>query len=471
MSGDFDQLRLIDEKGREMLRVNYNGGEPAALPVAHLQSKAQRYYFRQAIVLEKNQVYISPFDLNQEHGEIEQPWKSVQRLATPVFDDAGKKRGILVFNYLGERLLGRLNEIAAQGPGWTGVVNEDGYYLEGPDADRSWGFMFGKEPSFAADHPEAWEAIRDRQEGSFTTNEGIFDFRTVIPAGRLRTAADEFPIGMKIVSFVPTETVYEASTHTFRRMAIGALAVALVLFVIAVRFAFVGALREEHERKIAASERRLRVLSSRLLDSQESERKNLARDLHDELGQLATAVTIDLKRARKAQDPNTKDELIDRSLEGTAGILEGMHRISARIRSSILDDLGLSAALRACGEEHERNSETTVKVELDFAEERLPERVSENVYRIVQEALTNVARHARAKDVSVRVWQSNGQLEVSVRDQGVGFDLASTDPDRLGLLGMRERAELLGGSFAVQSSPEHGTVVEAMIPLTPPELD
>lgn len=471
MSGDFDQLRLIDEKGREMLRVNYNGGDPAALPVAQLQSKSERYYFRLAIALQRNQVYLSPFDLNQEHGEIEVPWKPVQRLATPVFDDEGNKRGILVFNYLGERLLERLNEIAAQAPGWTGVVNKDGYYLEGPDADRSWGFMFGHEPSFATDHPEAWKAIRDRQEGSFTTNEGIFDFRTVMPAGRLRTAADEFPIGMKIVSFVPTASVYEASAHTFGRMAIGALVVALILFVIAVRLAFVGALREEHELEIAASERRLRVLSSRLLDSQEHERKHLARDLHDELGQLATAITIDLKRARKAADSPAKDELIERSIEGTAGILEAMHRISSRIRSSILDDIGLGAALRACGEEHERSSGTAVKVELDFDEERLPERVAENAYRIVQEALTNVMRHAQAKEVSVRVSEKNGELEVRVRDRGVGFDPESMAPDRLGLLGMRERAELLGGSFEVHSSPEQGTVVEALIPLAPPELD
>ena len=282
---------------------------------------------------------------------------------------------------------------------------------------------------------------------------------------------EDFPTGMKVVSFVPTAVLYSSSWHTFERLGLGTLLIAAVMFAIAWRLAYVGAVRENHERKIAASEKRLRVLSQRLLDTEERERKSLARDLHDEVGQLATAITIDLKRARKVENPDTKNELIGRSLEGTARLLDSMHRISARIRSSILDDLGLNAVLRSCGEDFERSSGVPVEVELDFEEERLPERVAENVYRIVQEALTNVSRHAQAEHVAVRVSQRNGQLDVSIRDRGVGFDPATSDPERLGLLGMRERVELLGGRFEIESAPAHGTVVRASIPLEPPEVE
>jgi len=471
ISGIFDQLRLIGEDGREALRINYNDGDPSAVPVARLQSKVGRYYFRMALPLQRNQIYVSPIDLNLEHGRIEKPWKPVLRMVTPVFDESGDRRGTLILNYLAGSLFERLESLATQAPGWTGLVNHGGFYLEGPDAERSWGFMFGREPTFAADHLDAWNRIKERQAGSFTTDEGMFIFRTISPIGRLSVVAEDFPVGMKVVSFVPTDVIYEASWHTFERLALGTLIAALLVFGIAWRLAFVGAVREDHERRMAASEKRLRTLSSRLLDAQETERKSLARDLHDEVGQLASAMTIDLKRARKTKDPEKKDELIGRAVEGTARLLDSMHRISSRIRSSILDDLGLGAALRSCGEDFERASGVPIDVELEFEEVQIPDRVAENVYRIVQEALTNVSRHAQAEHVALAVLQQDGRIIISVRDHGVGFDQANSDPDRIGLLGMRERAELLGGSLSIDSSPSVGTLVEASIPLDSTEPD
>ena len=471
VSGVFDQVRLIDEEGYEALRINYEGGDPKAVPVAQLQSKSDRYYVRFASLLARSEVYVSRFDLNLEHGRIENPPKPVLRLATPVFDGGGRKRGILVLNYLGASLLERLESVSLQAPGWTGLVDKDGFYLQGPDPERSWGFMYGREPSFAADHPEAWGGIRDRHEDSFMTNEGMFTFRTIAPVGRLRLSTKDFPVGMRIVSFVPRDAVYAASRHTFQNLAVGVLFIALVLFGVAWRLAYVGSVREDHERKISASEKRLRTLSSRLIDAQETERKSLARDLHDEVGQLATAITINLKRAQRSEEVGAKDELIDRSLQETGRLLDSMHRIAARVRSSVLDDLGLEAALRSCSEDFERDSRVPVRVDLDIQEELLPDRVAESVYRIVQEALTNVSRHANAEGVTVSVQQVDGRIDVSVRDRGVGFDPGSADPTRIGLLGMRERAELLGGTFLVESAPSLGTKVNVSIPLKSPEAE
>ncbi len=471
VSGVFDQLRLIGEDGQEALRINDNGGNPRAVPAEHLQSKTGRYYFLRAQPLERNQIYVSPIDLNLEHGGIEEPWKPVLRMATPVFDESGSKGGILVFNYLGGSLFEQLEGVAGQAPGWTGLVNRNGFYLEGPDEERSWGFMFEREPTFAADHPDAWEAIKDQPEGSFSTEQGMFAFRTINPIGQLLLAAEDFPTGMKVVSFVPTSAIYAASRHTFESLAVGTLVLALLMFGVAWRLAVAGTVREVHEQKIAASEKRLRRLSRRLLDAQEAERRSLARDLHDEVGQLATAMTINLKRAHKAHDLEAKDVLIERSVEGTSRLLDSMHRISSRIRSSVLDDLGLEAALRSCGEDFEHASEVTLAVELDFEEALIPDRVAENVYRIVQEALTNVSRHAQAQGAALRVLQQDEYIMISVQDHGLGFDPSKSEPDRIGLLGMRERAELLGGSFTINSSPDLGTVVEAAIPMNPPEPD
>ena len=469
VSGLFDQMRLIGVNGREIVRINYDDGAPKAVPAGQRQSKRERDYFRHALSLRRGQIYISEFDLNVEYGRIEEPFKPVVRAATAIFDRSGEMRGILILNYLGRNLLDRLKNIASQVPGWTCLVNHEGFYLEGPDPERSWGFMFEREPSFASDHPEAWAAIRDQQKGTLKTDEGIFSFHTVASVEPLSDSPMDFPTGIKVVSFVDTDLMYAASWHTFERILVGTLLVALAMFGIAWRLAFIGAVREEHENEIAASERKLRVLSSRFLDVQETERKRLARDLHDEVGQIATAITIDLRRARMATLPEAKDELIERSVEGTEQLLDSMHQISSRIRSSILDDLGFEAALRSCTEGFERTSGVPVETDLEFEENQMSRRVAENVYRIVQEALTNISRHAQANEVSLRVRQDAGRMSIRVEDDGVGFDPATTDPNRIGLLGMRERAELLGGNFAIDSSPSHGTVVEASIPLRLPE--
>jgi two-component system, NarL family, sensor histidine kinase UhpB len=144
-----------------------------------------------------------------------------------------------------------------------------------------------------------------------------------------------------------------------------------------------------------------------------------------------------------------------------------MHRISTRIRSSVLDDLGLQAALRSCCEDFEKRSGVDTCVELEFSDTAIPDNVADNVYRCVQEALNNVFRHARAQRAWVRVCVRDGALQLSVADNGIGFDPAKREDRRLGLLGMQERAELLSGTFSIQSEPNHGTQIEIGIPLGP----
>jgi signal transduction histidine kinase len=169
------------------------------------------------------------------------------------------------------------------------------------------------------------------------------------------------------------------------------------------------------------------------------------------------------------EDVEAKDRLIEGGLETTGRLLSGMRRLAGRLRSSLLDDLGLEAALRSCIEEFEGRSGVPVDFRYEVLENGLNEHVSESAYRIVQESLTNVSRHAGASEVGVRVRTEGARLSVLVRDTGVGFDLAGIDTSRFGHIGMRERAELLGGSLDVQSSPGQGTVVSASLPLVPQE--
>ena len=151
---------------------------------------------------------------------------------------------------------------------------------------------------------------------------------------------------------------------------------------------------------------------------------------------------------------------------GAGCLLDRIHEISTRVRPTMLDDLGLKDAVQSLLTEYERSSGIVPKSELRFDDDAVTAIVSENVYRILQEALTNVSRHARSSEVFVCLNAAKDCIGLTVRDAGVGFDPTSLDSKRLGILGMRERAELLGGTFALKSEPGKGTEIHVVIPFS-----
>ena len=179
----YDQIRFIDANGMERIRVNYNNGKPAIVSESRFQNKAHRYYFRDAMNLERGDIYVSPFDLNVEHGQVEQPWKPMIRFATPVFNDHGDKMGITVLNFLGAKLLGKFELKHAGSPGDVMLLNADGYWMHAPWPEKQWGFMFpgGEGKIFGKDFPEEWQRIREGKSGQFETANGLFTYATVYP--------------------------------------------------------------------------------------------------------------------------------------------------------------------------------------------------------------------------------------------------------------------------------------------------
>jgi len=184
----FDQIRLLDLEGMEIIRVDLDRNSMAKVcRVSQLQDKSSRYYFQEAMELSKNQIYMSPMDLNVEHGKIEIPHKPMIRFAVPVFDNGGERTGILVFNYLAQQISEKLNAAALQeGNQWI-LLNEDGYYLHGPDPDKNFGFMFPeKNPGFFSDYPDVWEAFSNSMGGKFDRPEGVY-YRNIIKPFALDT--------------------------------------------------------------------------------------------------------------------------------------------------------------------------------------------------------------------------------------------------------------------------------------------
>jgi len=181
----YDQIRLLDESGAEIVRINYNNGKPYAVPRTELQDKSERYYFQDVWRLEQNQVYISPFDLNIENGNVEIPFKPIIRLGTPFFDAKGRKKGVIILNYIGSGLINIVRKISAQSPHVRGymLLNRNGYWLIGPHKKDEWTFMFPdkKEHSFAKKYPEAWGKIINQDSGQFNSPLGVTTFDTIYP--------------------------------------------------------------------------------------------------------------------------------------------------------------------------------------------------------------------------------------------------------------------------------------------------
>jgi signal transduction histidine kinase len=224
--------------------------------------------------------------------------------------------------------------------------------------------------------------------------------------------------------------------------------------------------RREHERHLATrkalelSQERLRALSRRLLEVQEEERGRLARDLHDDIGQALTALKIQLESRARAEE----------CIATLKHTLERVRQLSLSLRPLQLDDLGLVAALRS----HLDRQTGIGGLMPHFDAAEAPRAVSPEVetacFRVAQEAITNVMRHARARNLWLRLFTAGGQLALSVRDDGSGFDLEAARRRgaagaSLGLVGMEERVALAGGTLELRSAPGQGTVLLATFPL------
>ena len=184
--GVYDQIRLFDLEGNEIVRVNYNNGDPEIVPNDQLQNQVGRYYFDETIALDEDQIYVSALDLNVENGEVEQPEKPTVRFGMPVVDAGGNKRGILVLNYLGDDMLGHLRSLTTRDNNQAMLVNTDAFWLMGaPETSFNWGFMYEGDPDmrkalFYRQYPDIWRYLARSEQGQFYSN-GMFSITPLYP--------------------------------------------------------------------------------------------------------------------------------------------------------------------------------------------------------------------------------------------------------------------------------------------------
>lgn len=224
--------------------------------------------------------------------------------------------------------------------------------------------------------------------------------------------------------------------------------------------------REKLFKEISSARNRLKILSAKLISVQEAEKRNISRELHDEIGQMLTAIKIDLQRIKDNPSQGEVGSLADDCTRLVEKTISVVRNLSLELRPSIIDDLGLAASLRWYADKFSQRTGITVKTEIKKITEVLPAECAINLFRICQEALTNIAKHSEAEYVKVTLNQNNRAITLTVEDNGKGFDLQkalkqAAKGKSLGLLGMQERAELLGGRFRIKSSEGAGTSVKA----------
>lgn len=227
---------------------------------------------------------------------------------------------------------------------------------------------------------------------------------------------------------------------------------------------------EEQQRRTERAEQELRGLSQQLVQAQEAERKSLSRELHDQVGQMLTAMRMELGnleglRSAPGEQFRVRLEEVKRLAEQT---MAAVRDLATGLRPAMLDDLGLAPALEWQGRDFSRRSGIPVTVQIDGFLDGLPDSHRTCVFRVVQEALTNCARHAQARNIRVAVHGSPDALSVMIQDDGVGIDGAESAIRGLGLVGIEERVRELGGTVTIFSQPKRGTSLKVEIPVQRP---
>jgi PAS domain S-box-containing protein len=290
-------------------------------------------------------------------------------------------------------------------------------------------------------HPEDREQATHEVERMRTTGENDFTYRILWPDGAIRWIRTRaFPIRdaqgdlIRIAGFCEDITEWKVAKQKSEKLA-----------------------------------EMLHVLTNWLFDFQEEERRQIARELHDEIGQSLTAAKLEIEAAKKMTDPEARALRLDDGLAVIEQLLQSVRTLSLDLRPALLDEVGLAAALCAHVQSQAARGGLALRLAVDESLPRCEPAIEIACFRVAQEALTNVLRHARAKSVEVELRRRGDELHLLVRDDGAGFDAAEADARAtrgatLGLLSMRERANLAGGRFVCKSNAGQGTEIDVHLP-------
>jgi len=460
-----EQLRLLDEHGHEVVRVERRDGRVRRVPEHELQDKSHRDYVRRMQGHPPGSVYVSPLDVNMEHGRIERPYRAMVRFGS-VVGRAGRPRGFLVANVSGMRLMQPA----------LGETHPPGEHLLIHAGSNWWFDRHGKalaawegEENMLVQHglDGGWHRLLAAGHGQVMEQEALLTMAQFRPDGVRGISPVMRPPSWQVVSYVPLSQVRASVPAAPIWMAVATILI--LLGGVCTLWARYRAFQHASEQQRKAMERtRLRLLH-RLFHLREEERARLSRLMHDEISQRLTAIQMRAAAVASLCSDTVRDyrkahEGVERIREEAAELVNIVRGQLAAFRPPPLRELGLDTVIRDYCRRWSDESGVACEVEVDAAANALPGDCQIQLYRVVQEVLTNVARHAQASCAQVELQLSNGEVRLRVSDDGRGFDPAQA-MDGLGLAGMRERAQLLHGVLQIDTAEGRGTAVELRAPV------
>lgn len=467
--GLYDQIRFLDKNGMEIIRVNYKRGHPYSVPEDQLQFKGERYYFQETIQLEEGEVYVSPFDLNTEQGEVELPLKPMIRFGTPIFNSQGEKQGILVINCLAEHIIEDLKKLLSYELSQLFLINSDGYWLIGPSPEDEWGFMFEdkKDRKFKQAFPEAWENIKDRESGQFYTSEGLFAFKNIYPALEAQQAtiahhtdeAKDIPPGSeeyywRVINYVSPEILSIQPLRILRRLlAIDGFLI-VIISVIAWLLARAITRRRMAEKRIAELNEILKLIN-----------KILRHDISNDLTVVRNG--IDLYQEKKSQ---SMIDNVAAAAKRSIKLIDRMRELESAI--SIDKELKPYQTRQVASEVKQKFPKMKIKIEGEgwaMADQAL--------YSAIENSIRNAEMHGKTDRVDILIEEKGDIIEIRIADYGKGipdeikdklfsegFAYGETGHTGLGLYIMRKTIERYGGKVKIEDNKPRGAVFVLTLP-------
>lgn len=406
----YDQIRYLDKTGQEIIRVNYRAGLAYLTSEDQLQNKADRYYFIEAMALDQNEIYISHLDLNVEKGQVKRPVKPVLRVAMPVFGE-GEKKGIIVLNYLAQSILKELDSTLREEGEEIYLIDQDGYWLKGPNRQIEWGFMYEdrKDETLQNWNSPLWEQITPNHNYQAVFSQGLFTSTTIYPNLEIQKSEngpetvtlfqeiDPDQHFWKIISFLPKE-IFLGESSLLLQMLIGTL---IAIFIILLITAF-----------LALINIRRRVKSEKMIVSLNNTLRIITKVLRHDLANMFTHINVALELFRENPKNKTVLDEIEKSANQGIRIINKMRQLEGLVASGKeLETINIRNVLNKLIKNYK------IKINIIGQGNILADEAIEAVFANI---ISNAIRHGKTKKIDIKINKLGKKIQIKFIDYGTG---------------------------------------------------
>jgi signal transduction histidine kinase len=504
----YDQIRFLNESGMEIVRINFNDGKPAIVPDDQLQDKGRRYYFKDTFMLASGEAFVSPLDLNIEHGEIEQPKKPMIRFGAPVFDRNSKKRGVVILNYFGAKLIHNYENISANYLGQCMLLNKEGYWLKGLNPEDEWGFMYkdGKGRIFGNAFPAAWQIISNEESGQFYNVKGLFTFKTIYPLFEgLKTSSGSGEAfapstkqlkykdyAWKLVSYLPKNILAAES----KKMLGGFLLLYAILIILLVNgswfFAYTKSKRRLAEEVLKRISKELEQSNIKLKEIDKLKSMfiaSMSHELRTPLNSIIgfTGIILQGISGEITEEQRKELTMVENSADHLLALINDVidvSKIEAGKVELFIEEFNLADLMQGTKESFKiAVDEKNLKLSLKMPERLIIKGDETRIKQVIMNLLSNAVKFTDRGEIEIKVKKKDEEVKVSVTDTGIGIKKENmrklfkqfsriyiegkpiTEGTGLGLYLSKKIVDLLGGQIKAESEFGKGSMFTFTFPL------